>query len=1243
MSESEALHVLSDRARAIHTVSSEALVTLTRKDGQTVRFDAALVMEPPERARMQAFKFGQTVLDLTITPAGVWLLTSDIQKEETFSVGVRTGEMTHQWMRLATGLIDEANVSANNRGANLLIQETKTNGTTIASLIDRKTLTIREVIGRDRNGRQRFELTFARLSQFNSVVWPRRIEAVSDAGRILIELRDVEINGQVPEGAFKPPPRGETSMRFSALAWPARKPWTAVGIALVAVALAGASAARLRPDTSIASFFPPRDPAAIALTRVLGEFPTVEKLLILVSTSGDSPEPRKLLNFAESFKHHIAAAPAAAELITDVSFRVDQQTRDFVANVMAPNGLFYLDDAAFDAARERLTKQSIAAQLRQDEALLAAPGPAAGAISKAILQDPLRLHEFIADKLAAAQPVKTFQDSDALISADGHSLLIEVTGAKPPSDTEFCHRITDAVTKIASDVNVDHLKIEVSGAYPIAAQSEQSIRRDSISSVIGSVACLALLFAVTFRRPLRLFTITFAPLACGIVCGFGIYAIFSRSVSPLTAVIGAMLAGIGIDYSIFYLVHILENAGGRMISIDSVSKSIETIGSAFFAAWVTSVVGFVAVGFASVQVLRDFSIAGSLGLMGALIGAVFLLPALLVLAERVTRKSKTASNSPAIRLSIRPLVDAIDRHARPCLVVWAFILISLIGIFAVAGAKLPLETDPTILHPRPNPPLDAEAEIARKMGGSDDSLVVYLKADTADQLLTLAHRVSDQLKSPAARKAGVASSIGLANLLPDPSVVERRLREIGPAVADRVTADFDAAVVESAFNPASFAGYRSFLRTLLTRTSAPTVRDLISYHQLAQTFLPHRALNGAMPTEAITLIFLQSTTGDLAKTEAAVSTIRELLRGIDGATLTGMTLLSIDTQATIRRDLPRLIAAAVAFIAIYLLLHFRSVSHAMLALLPTACSLAFLLAVAKLSGAKLNLANFVSIPLLIGIDSDYGIFLVSVARRCSSRAELRDRVAASGQSVLLCAAATLLGFGSLAFTSVPAIRSLGWAVAIGVSVCAAASIFLLLPLLFLMSGKTLPKMGRGAATVGLLCLGALAGGCSPPSARLSFPDAPIRKTADCEWYDVHHNGRGQFGVSYDASGRVDRLLYDDTGSGHIDREYRLSDYANDRVPHLILLLDSIPFQTMKDRYAAGDFRWFDPPQKMIAPFPSLTEVCYSDILHAPPLPGFMDEYFDPRDEQRKGIVWKRVRRISTTLGAAAELHEQFRG
>jgi hypothetical protein len=51
---------------------------------------------------------------------------------------------------------------------------------------------------------------------------------------------------------------------------------------------------------------------------------------------------------------------------------------------------------------------------------------------------------------------------------------------------------------------------------------------------------------------------------------------------------------------------------------------------------------------------------------------------------------------------------------------------------------------------------------------------------------------------------------------------------------------------------------------------------------------------------------------------------------------------------------------------------------------------------------------------------------------------------------------------------------------------------------------------------------------------------------------------------------------------------------------------------------------FGSPAKIIAPFPSLTEICYTDFLHAPPLPGVIDQHYDPRIGKRRDALWQRV-------------------
>jgi len=46
----------------------------------------------------------------------------------------------------------------------------------------------------------------------------------------------------------------------------------------------------------------------------------------------------------------------------------------------------------------------------------------------------------------------------------------------------------------------------------------------------------------------------------------------------------------------------------------------------------------------------------------------------------------------------------------------------------------------------------------------------------------------------------------------------------------------------------------------------------------------------------------------------------------------------------------------------------------------------------------------------------------------------------------MCALATIVGFGSLMWTRVPAVQSLGFAVAVGIGACLACVLFLLTPI-----------------------------------------------------------------------------------------------------------------------------------------------------------------------------------------------------
>ena len=826
---------------------------------------------------------------------------------------------------------------------------------------------------------------------------------------------------------------------------------------VIAVLLAAASLLavfRLRIDTSLASLFDKNDPAAAALERVMDNFKAVEELIVLARAS--DAQPAKLRAFAQRLEAAVAADAEASKLSDGVVWRADAQFRRFAEEVLVPNGLFYLDDASFEAAKQRLTLDEMRRQIRRNETLISTPGPAADALSKVILQDPLRLHEFIVDRVAGNRPFRTYENTDAFISPDGRAILIRVRGKRPVSDLDFSKRFTQAISSLAARANTDNLRLDFSGGYAIAAASERAIRGDMISNVVWSVICLQLLFVVAFRRPVRSFLLAFLPVAVGLLYGFGVYAMLSSSLTPMTAVIGGTLAGMSIDYAIEFLAYYHAKRAAGMDARDGARAARRSCGGAMLAAWATSIVGFVAIGTSNVKALRDFAVLGSLGLTGAFFAALLILPALVAVFDR----KSPASARPAGRIPVQAMLRHVIRRPRAGAIATALTLVIAVVVLLVPGQILPLETDLTVMHPRPNPALDAQSAIAEAFGTSPGALVVHLAAESDDALVRLAHVVDARLREARSRQAGVHASFGVASLLPDPAVVPARVAGTGEAVADRVVNDFRAAVADSIFDAKTYEAYEGFLRRLLTAKQAPTIAELRKYPSLAETILPAGNVAGTdakaqgtagATSEAITLVFTKDTGAQRESRDATVGAVRDALAGLPGATLTGLAVLNHDIELTVRRELPKLLIVSGVVVMIYMALHYRNLWDCVLAALPAVFGIVCLLAYMRVTGQKLNMINLVAFPLLIGIDVDYGIFVVSAARRGALRGlsddEIAEKLAPASSAVILCAATTFIGFGTLVFTSVPAVRSLGAAVAVGVATCAAATFLLVAPTL----------------------------------------------------------------------------------------------------------------------------------------------------------------------------------------------------
>ena len=208
---SAALRALCGRMSAVHALSAQCTLTLTRSNGESVRLDGAIVMRPPDSVRMRAWKFSQAVFDLTLTPDGLWIEAPRDQKgrEKVMPASLSAAKMARAWSVMSGEFFCDAGARVEDHGGPSICVERMMQGQRIVCEVERATLTPRRYFVIDRDGVERFALSLERYELIGGIAWPVRLSARSEKGRIGIELKEVELNGELAPNAFVPPRRAE--------------------------------------------------------------------------------------------------------------------------------------------------------------------------------------------------------------------------------------------------------------------------------------------------------------------------------------------------------------------------------------------------------------------------------------------------------------------------------------------------------------------------------------------------------------------------------------------------------------------------------------------------------------------------------------------------------------------------------------------------------------------------------------------------------------------------------------------------------------------------------------------------------------------------------------------------------------------------------------------------------------------------------------------------------------------------
>ncbi|APR78568.1 RND superfamily protein [Minicystis rosea] len=625
-------------------------------------------------------------------------------------------------------------------------------------------------------------------------------------------------------------------------------------------------------------------------------------------------------------------------------------------------------------------------------------------------------------------------------SQDGKTLVVAIRSAVMASDftkgREAMARVRAVVEQVSPRSFDPTAKWGITGDLAIGVGEYDAINRDLTE--VGVAGALLILGVVSlYYLRLRAVVAMSITIAVGLAWTFGLTQLALGHLNLATGFLFTIIGGNGINFSIIYMARYLEERrSGRSLSQAITVAHLETWKPTLTAAAAASA-AYGSLVITAFRGFREFGIVGGAGMAICWLATYLLLPAVLVVMERVVPLDRVRSGlvgkiQRATDVGIpfgEPFARLVERAPR---------FLTVVGLaLTCAGVDLAaryLRTDPMEYDL-------AQVQSDQRVVGEAQRLIHAAKAITGYIGLDGMAILVDRVEQVPPLKRALEARRDAAPAGAKPFKALHALQDFVPA-DQREKLDILSRLAERArwarrrglVRDADWSKIEPFLPT--SEVQPFGIADLPD--ALARPFTERDGTRGRV-------VYISPTDGELT------SDARYLFRWADSFRRTalpdgsvvlgsGRAVIYADMWSAILDDVPP--AVCLSFTATFLIViaAFRGRRASLGILAALLIGVSWMAGLLALLGAKLNFLNFIALPITFGIGVDYAVNIVE--RDC----HLRDALGAlrrTGGAVILCSLTTLLGYLALVKSMNHAVRSLGVAAVIGEIACLLAAVLVL--------------------------------------------------------------------------------------------------------------------------------------------------------------------------------------------------------
>lgn len=616
------------------------------------------------------------------------------------------------------------------------------------------------------------------------------------------------------------------------------------------------------------------------------------------------------------------------------------------------------------------------------------------------------------------------------------------------------------VRRLASELKIDTAhgaRLRITG--PVALNDDQfaTLRQGALASTVTSIVLVCAILFVALRS-VKLVGAILATLGAGLVLTAGFAALAIGSLNLISVAFGVLFIGLAVDFSIQFSVRYRDQRhrlGGFPAALGGTASSI---GPALTLAAAATAIGFLSFVPTRYTGIRELGWIAGAGMIIAILLNFLLLPALLTLLKPRGEPEPIGFRRAA------PLDRFLLQRRR-------WVLAGAAALAVLGAASLPFVTfdfDPLDLK-NPN---DESVQTARDL--MNDPLRTPYTAEILAPSLERAKVLAERLgKLPEVAQAVTAASFIPADQQKKLAIVSDLSLLLGPTLAPPAVLPppSDADVLKA------MAACRDALRQLAARDGAASPAGrlagaldqaasrgpgiLPALRQALLNGLERRIalLRGLVQAKPLTLaslppelrdswvapdgrarieVFPKGDARDPAVLARFVAAVRTIAPDATGTPVTIQEAGHLIASSFIQAGL-----VAVFAITILLIIVLRSLRDVVLVIAPLLLAALLTLALAVAAGTRLNYANIIALPLLLGIGVAFDIYFVMNWRAGQSR-HLQSSTA---RAVLFSALTTMSAFGSLALSHDPGTAAMGKLLTISLGATLFSTLFVLPALL----------------------------------------------------------------------------------------------------------------------------------------------------------------------------------------------------